>query len=50
MNCPDCGKPIDQAQWTIATKAGYQTETRKFDRDSRGLGRYCLIPKRDGLP
>lgn len=48
--CVECGKPVDQAVWTIATRTGYKTETLKMDRDSRGLGRYCLIPKRDGLP
>lgn len=48
--CVDCGKPVDQGCWTIFTKEGLQSQTNKFDRDSRGLGRYVLVPKPEGVP
>lgn len=48
--CTDCGKPVDQGCWTVFTKEGLQSQTNKFDRDSRGLGRYVLVPKPDSLP
>lgn len=48
--CTDCGKPVDSATFTIATRTGYESQTRKFDGDSRGLGRYTLVWNGEALP